>query len=84
MESLYSRVYSTSRIYLGLRAMRFLVFYISLILGGKHSKGDDCARECREKMQIMVVMVHALGFAHLSSLLRWRCQYTVDGSFQLA
>ncbi|KAG5410020.1 hypothetical protein IGI04_006339 [Brassica rapa subsp. trilocularis] len=77
MESLCSKGYGTSRIYLGLRAMRFLVFYLSLILGGKHcfgsknsdscvkfswfgvfetfaAKGDDCARECREKMQIMV------------------------------
>ncbi|KAG5409536.1 hypothetical protein IGI04_005855 [Brassica rapa subsp. trilocularis] len=54
MESLCSKGYGTSRIYLGLRAMRFLVFYLSLILGGKHSKGDDCARDCREKMQIMV------------------------------
>ncbi|CAF2041109.1 unnamed protein product [Brassica rapa subsp. trilocularis] len=84
MESLCSKGYGTSRIYLGLRAMRFLVFYLSLILGGKHSKGDDCARECREKMQIMVVMVQVLGFANLLSISKWQCQYTVDRSFQLA
>ncbi|CAN7101562.1 unnamed protein product [Brassica rapa subsp. narinosa] len=45
MESLCSKGYGTSRIYLGLRAMRFLVFYLSLIL----AKGDDCARECQRK-----------------------------------
>ncbi|CAF2045516.1 unnamed protein product [Brassica rapa] len=80
MESLCSKGYGTCRIYLGLRAMRFLVFYLSLIL----AKGDDCARECREKMQIMVVMVQVLGFANLLSISRWECQYTVDRSFQLA
>ncbi|KAL0897337.1 hypothetical protein Bca101_081298 [Brassica carinata] len=47
MESLCSKVYGTSRIYLGLRAMRFLVFYISLILsGGKHCFGSKNSDFC--------------------------------------
>ncbi|KAG5388902.1 hypothetical protein IGI04_030443 [Brassica rapa subsp. trilocularis] len=59
MESLCSKGYGTSRIYLGLRAMMILsVLSFSDSRFGVFetfaAKGDDCARYCREKMQIMV------------------------------
>ncbi|CAN6869149.1 unnamed protein product [Brassica oleracea var. botrytis] len=63
------------------------------VFGTFAAKGDDCARECRQKMQIMVaggdgtsarVRPSLLPISRNISISRWRCQYTVDGSYQLA